>query len=128
MALAFFGFLSLVLVLVTISPGAGIAADENTLQIGWLSYATKQSRSISYLDQPPPDEGIQGARLVVTDLAAPELLSFAGLSETGSATFFNTAARDDRLSNDISVIDVESSKVIKSIPVGQSPWGVVSRP
>jgi YVTN family beta-propeller protein len=28
------------------------------------------------------------------------------------------------LSNDISVIDVASLKVIKSIPVGELPWGV----
>ena len=28
-------------------------------------------------------------------------------------------------SNDVSVIDVESLKVIKSIPVGEQPWGVV---
>jgi YVTN family beta-propeller protein len=26
------------------------------------------------------------------------------------------------------VIDVGSLKAIKSVPVGQSPWGVVSRP
>ncbi len=32
------------------------------------------------------------------------------------------------VSNDISVIDVGSLKVIKSVPVGQLPWGVVSRP
>ncbi|HEY1433529.1 MAG TPA: hypothetical protein VGF39_18145, partial [Stellaceae bacterium] len=32
------------------------------------------------------------------------------------------------VSNDISVIDVASLKVIKSVPVGQLPWGVVSRP
>ena len=32
------------------------------------------------------------------------------------------------VSNDITVIDVGSLKAIKSVPVGQSPWGVVSRP
>jgi len=26
------------------------------------------------------------------------------------------------------VIDVGSLKVVKSVPVGQAPWGVVSRP
>ena len=31
-------------------------------------------------------------------------------------------------SNDISVIDVEDLKVLKSIPVGQQPWGVVVSP
>ena len=32
------------------------------------------------------------------------------------------------LSNDISVIDVASLDVVKSIPVGQLPWGVVVSP
>jgi len=31
------------------------------------------------------------------------------------------------VSNDITVIEVGSLKAIKSVPVGQSPWGVVSR-
>ncbi|MEM6946113.1 MAG: hypothetical protein AAF565_20395, partial [Pseudomonadota bacterium] len=31
-------------------------------------------------------------------------------------------------SNDISVIDVEAEKVIKSITVGEQPWGVVVSP
>ena len=31
-------------------------------------------------------------------------------------------------SNDISVIDVEAQKAIKSIPVGEQPWGVVVSP
>jgi YVTN family beta-propeller protein len=30
-------------------------------------------------------------------------------------------------SNDISIIDVDALKVIKSVPVGQLPWGVVIR-
>jgi YVTN family beta-propeller protein len=32
------------------------------------------------------------------------------------------------VSNDVSVIDVDSLKVTKSIPVGRYPWGVVVRP
>src|SRR5204863_2748031 len=36
-------------------------------------------------------------RLVVTDLAAPELLSVAALPEAAAVTIFNTAASDDRL-------------------------------
>jgi ABC transporter substrate binding protein (PQQ-dependent alcohol dehydrogenase system) len=115
-------------------------AGEETVQIGWLSQAVKRSLPLSYLDQPPQDEGVQGARLgiadndttghftgqsftltetivpedgdvagglrelatkgvrlVVTDLAAPQLLSVAGLPEAASATLFNTAAPDDRL-------------------------------
>ena len=31
------------------------------------------------------------------------------------------------VSNDITIVDVGSLKAIKSVPVGQSPWGVVSR-
>jgi YVTN family beta-propeller protein len=32
------------------------------------------------------------------------------------------------LSNDISLIDVASLKVVRSIPVGRLPWGVVVSP
>ena len=32
------------------------------------------------------------------------------------------------LSNDVSVIDVAALKVVKSIPVGRLPWGVVVAP
>ena len=32
------------------------------------------------------------------------------------------------VSNDVSVIDVPSLKVIKSIPVGRYPWGVAIQP
>ena len=39
----------------------------------------------------------RGVRLVVTDLAAPELLSLADLPEAATATIFDTAASDDRL-------------------------------
>jgi len=31
-------------------------------------------------------------------------------------------------SNDVSVIDVEKEEVVKSIQVGQQPWGVVVAP
>ena len=30
------------------------------------------------------------------------------------------------ISNDVSVIDVETDEVVKSIPVGEQPWGVVA--
>ena len=121
-------------------PAVDARAGGETVQIGWLSHATKRTLPLSYLDQPPQDEGIQGARLgiadndttghftgqsfalvesivpengdvaagvrefaargirlVVTDLAAPELLSVAGIPEAASVTLFNTAAADDRL-------------------------------
>jgi YVTN family beta-propeller protein len=32
------------------------------------------------------------------------------------------------VSNDMSVIDVPHLRVLKSVPVGQSPWGVVYGP
>jgi ABC transporter substrate binding protein (PQQ-dependent alcohol dehydrogenase system) len=121
-------------------PPADLRADGQTVQIGWLSQTVKRTLPLTYLDQPPEDEGIQGARLgiadndttgrftgqsfelvervvpedgdaaaafrelvdkgvrlVVTDLAAPELLSVADLPEAASATIFDTAASDDRL-------------------------------
>src|SRR5215831_8319919 len=114
---------------------AGSRAGEQVVQIGWLSQAVKRALPLSYLDQPPQDEGIQGARLgiaddnttghftgqsfglvesvvtedgdvgaalrglaakgvrlVATDLAAPELLSVAGLAEAAPATIFNAGA------------------------------------
>jgi len=132
--------LLVILVAVAIVPATDGQADEQTVQIGWLSQAVKRTLPLSYLDQPPEDEGIQGARLgiaddnttghftgqsfelvervtpedgdiaavfrdlaakgtrlVVTDLAAPELLAVAGLSEAATATIFNTGASDDRL-------------------------------
>jgi len=121
-------------------PTSKVYADGEMVQIGWLSQVVKRTVPLSYLDQPPEDEGIQGARLgvadndttghftgqsfelvesiapeggevaaafrdlaakgvrlVVTDLAAANLLSVAGLPEASAATIFNTAAPDDRL-------------------------------
>jgi ABC transporter substrate binding protein (PQQ-dependent alcohol dehydrogenase system) len=121
-------------------PISKVYADGETVQIGWLSQVVNRTVPLSYLDQPPEDEGIQGARLgvadnettghftgqsfelvesiapeggevaaafrdlaakgvrlVVTDLAAANLLSVAGLPEASAATIFNTAASDDRL-------------------------------
>ncbi len=37
------------------------------MQIGWLSQTVKRAWPLSYLDQPPEDEGIQGARLGIAD-------------------------------------------------------------
>jgi ABC transporter substrate binding protein (PQQ-dependent alcohol dehydrogenase system) len=121
-------------------PISNVHADGQTVQVGWLSQVVKRTLPLSYLDQPPEDEGIQGARLgvadndttghftgqsfelvesiapadgdlaaafrdlaakgvrlVVTDLAAADLLSVAGLPEAAAATIFDTAAPDDRL-------------------------------
>ena len=131
----------LALLVLSISAAAADAgAGEETVRIGWLSHAVKRTLPLSYLDQPPPDEGIQGARLgiaddqttgqftgqsfalvetvvpeggdvatglhelaeqgirlVVTDLAARELLAAAGSPEGASATFFNAGAAEDGL-------------------------------
>ena len=131
--------LAVALVLVAVMPASSRAGEE-TVRIGWLSRAVKRTLPLSYLDQPPQDGGIQGARLgiadndttghftgqsftlteaivpedgdvavgfrelaakgvrlVVTDLAAPELLSVAGLPEATGTTFFNAGTADDRL-------------------------------
>jgi hypothetical protein len=42
-------------------------ADQQAVRVGWLSQAIKRSWPLSYLDQPPDDEGIQGARLGIAD-------------------------------------------------------------
>src|SRR5215813_13443595 len=131
--------LAVLTIAAVVSP-AGISAEPQTVRIVWLSQAVKRSLPLTYLDQPPEDEGVQGARLgiaddgttgnftgqsfelvervvpedgdvaasfrglvasgvrlVVTDLAAPELLSLADLPEAATATIFDTATADDRL-------------------------------
>ena len=125
---------------VAAAPAAGICAESQTVAIGWLSQAVRRTLPLSYLDQPPADEGLLGARLgiadsnttgqftgqsfelvervvaedgdvaaafrdlaakgtrlVVTDLAAKDLLSVASLPEAAPATIFDAAAPDDRL-------------------------------
>ncbi len=59
--------LPLVLVLIAALPAAAAGASEETVQIGWLSQAINRTLPLSYLDQPPRDEGIQGARLGIAD-------------------------------------------------------------
>jgi ABC transporter substrate binding protein (PQQ-dependent alcohol dehydrogenase system) len=132
--------ITLLLAALTLGPAIDVWAEGQTVQIGWVSQPVKRALPLTYLDQPPEDEGIQGARLgvadnnttghftgqsfeltervvaedgdiaaafrdlternihlVVTDLAAPELLSLASLPEAGPATIFDTGAPDDRL-------------------------------
>jgi len=48
-------------------PAAEVYAAGQTVQIGWLSQAVKRTLPLSYLDQPPQDEGVQGARLGIAD-------------------------------------------------------------
>jgi ABC transporter substrate binding protein (PQQ-dependent alcohol dehydrogenase system) len=132
-------WLVILIVIAELTPAA-TRAGEQVVQIGWLSRAVKRTLPLSYLDQPPQDEGIQGARLgiadnnttghftgqsftlaevivpengdvaaslrelaakgiwlIVTDLAASELLSVAGMPEAAGITFFDAGTADDRL-------------------------------
>src|ERR1700752_820760 len=57
----------LALIVVTAVQAADARAGEATVQIGWLSQAVNRTLPLSYLDQPPQDEGIQGARLGIAD-------------------------------------------------------------
>ena len=47
----------------TLVPAANVCAEPQAVQIGWLSQTIKRTLPLTYLDQPPEDEGIQGARL-----------------------------------------------------------------
>src|ERR1700751_3883137 len=58
--------LVIAILLAAFAPAAG-RARQGAGQIGWLSQATKRTWPLSYLDQPPEDEGIQGARLGIAD-------------------------------------------------------------
>jgi ABC transporter substrate binding protein (PQQ-dependent alcohol dehydrogenase system) len=134
------GLLLVLLIVATALTPAASRAGEEVVQIGWLSRAVKRTLPLSYLDQPPRDEGVQGTRLgiadndttgrftgqsfalaeaivpedgdvaaglrelaakgirlVVTDLAASELLSVAGMPEAAGITFFDAGSTDDRL-------------------------------
>jgi ABC transporter substrate binding protein (PQQ-dependent alcohol dehydrogenase system) len=129
-----------ILIVAAVFTPAASPAGEQVVQVGWLSRAVKRTLPLSYLDQPPQDEGIQGARLgiadnettghftgqsftltetivpedgdvavglrelaaigirlVVTDLAASELLSVTGMPEAAGITFFDAGTADDRL-------------------------------
>jgi len=56
-----------VLTIVTAVAAGNVYADEQTVQISWLSQALKRTLPLTYLDQPPEDEGVQGARLGIAD-------------------------------------------------------------
>ncbi len=55
------------LVIVASVPAAPARAAAKAVQIGWLSQTVKRTLPLTYLDQPPDDEGIQGARLGIAD-------------------------------------------------------------
>ncbi|HEY1430212.1 MAG TPA: ABC transporter substrate-binding protein [Stellaceae bacterium] len=54
-------------IVVAAAAPASARAGEAFVQIGWLSQAVKRTVPLSYLDQPPQDEGLQGARLGIAD-------------------------------------------------------------
>src|SRR5712671_6627383 len=56
----------LIVAAAALAPAASPGGEE-MVQIGWLSRAIKRTLPLSYLDQPPQDEGIQGARLGIAD-------------------------------------------------------------
>jgi ABC transporter substrate binding protein (PQQ-dependent alcohol dehydrogenase system) len=56
-----------VLIVVMAAPVAGVCAAGQTVKIGWLSQTMKRTLPLTYLDQPPQDEGIQGTRLGIVD-------------------------------------------------------------
>ncbi|MGA7266028.1 MAG: ABC transporter substrate-binding protein [Stellaceae bacterium] len=59
-------WLVILVIAAALAPAAS-GAGEETVQIGWLSQTVKRSLPLSYLDQPPQDEGIQGTRLGIAD-------------------------------------------------------------
>jgi ABC transporter substrate binding protein (PQQ-dependent alcohol dehydrogenase system) len=56
----------LLVLVITVAARASCAGEE-TVRIGWLSHPVKRTLPLSYLDQPPQDEGIEGARLGIAD-------------------------------------------------------------
>jgi len=58
--------LAFLMAVATCTP-AGAKDDGQTVRIGWLSQAVKRTLPLTYLDQPPEDEGVQGARLGIAD-------------------------------------------------------------
>jgi ABC transporter substrate binding protein (PQQ-dependent alcohol dehydrogenase system) len=55
------------LALLAMAPTAALHAGGETVRIGWLSEAVKRTWPLSYLDQPPADAGLAGARLGLAD-------------------------------------------------------------
>jgi ABC transporter substrate binding protein (PQQ-dependent alcohol dehydrogenase system) len=59
--------LAAMLIIIVSLPAADAGAAGQTVQIGWLSQTIKRTLPLTYLDQPPEDEGVQGARLGIAD-------------------------------------------------------------
>jgi ABC transporter substrate binding protein (PQQ-dependent alcohol dehydrogenase system) len=63
-----FRLLLLLIILVALAPPiAAVRAGGQTVKIGWLSARVKRNLPLTYLDQPPDDEGLQGIRLGIAD-------------------------------------------------------------
>jgi ABC transporter substrate binding protein (PQQ-dependent alcohol dehydrogenase system) len=58
--------LALAIVMIAL-PVQSLRAAPQAVRIGWLSQVQKRTLPLTYLDQPPDDEGLQGARLGVAD-------------------------------------------------------------
>ena len=58
--------LAVLTIAAVVSP-TSLCAEPQAVRIGWLSQAVKRSLPLTYLDQPPEDEGVQGARLGIAD-------------------------------------------------------------
>ena len=136
-----------VLVLAAVSaPGiAGVdvaarAAEFGRVAIAYLRQAVERPPKLSNLDVAPENEGFAGGRLSIkdNDTTGRFLKQEFVLREVekyplvGQRVWQIALTPDEKLlfttngvSNDVSVIDVERLKVIKSIPVGRFPWGVV---
>jgi ABC transporter substrate binding protein (PQQ-dependent alcohol dehydrogenase system) len=55
-------------ILIVTATIAAVDADAaQTVHIGWLSQTVRTSLPLTYLDQPPDDEGVEGARLAIAD-------------------------------------------------------------
>jgi ABC transporter substrate binding protein (PQQ-dependent alcohol dehydrogenase system) len=59
--------LAALLAIFILAPAADLRADRQVVRIGWLSQRVKRTWPLSYLDQPPDDQGLQGARLGLAD-------------------------------------------------------------
>ena len=111
-------------------PISNVHADGQTVQVGWLSQVVKRTLPLSYLDQPPEDEGIQGARLGVADNDTTghftgqsfELVeSIAPADGNLAAAFRDLAAKGVRLVvTDLAAADLLRSQVCPKPPRRQS--------
>ena len=109
-------WLLLAVVAAAIAVSAGVQAGDETVRIGWLSQTQKRTLPLTYLDQPPVDEGIQGARLGITDdnttghFTGQSFELVESVAPTGDVTiaFRDLAAKGVRLI----VTDLDAAKLL----------------